>query len=105
MSFGGMTHWPRHFIIWQLTWGAMDALSSVLDEKVHIRDQCTERQLEERNKALSHEVRIAGQMGTEDSNRKEEICWKLKPVSDPYNLKRQMSEMACSQFLLYLLVA
>lgn len=85
--------------------GAMDALSSVLDEKVHIRDQWTERQLEERNKALSHEVRIAGLMGTEGSKRKEEICWKLKPVSDPYNLKCQMSEMACSQLLLYLLVA
>lgn len=95
MSFGGMTHWSksflRHFIIWQLTWDARDALSSVLGEKVHIRDQCIERQLEETNNALSHEVRIAGQMGTEDSKRKEGISWKLKPVSDPYNLKCQMS--------------
>lgn len=65
-EFWGMTHWPkiflRYFVIWQLTWQAMDALSSVLGDKVHIRDQCVKRQLEERNQALSHKVKIAGQM-------------------------------------------
>lgn len=69
-----MTHWPifswpRHFVIWQLTWHATDALSSVLGDKVHIRDQRDKTQLEERNQALSHKAKIAGQIFPREKRR------------------------------------
>lgn len=67
----GMTFWPksflRHFVIWHLTQYPMDALSWVLGDEVPVWDQCVERQLEERNQALSHRVKRA-----EVYKRKEE---------------------------------